>query len=109
MTEEQRRLTFLRENIDQLEEAKGAQETLLFALQRGSEVDSHEILRRLRSGVDVHTLSQEVHTGRLRSEGSASGENPSIPEAGRRLRLAKHLLPSFGLGRQYQIEIFIAL
>lgn len=64
MSEEQRRLTYLRENVEHLAEEKSTLESLIWNLRIGTEEDSIEILRRLRGGTDPHTLSQHVQAGR---------------------------------------------
>ncbi|TKA73117.1 hypothetical protein B0A49_03413 [Cryomyces minteri] len=63
-----RRLTFLRDNVEHLEEEKNTLESLLYTIQTANEDDAAEIFRRLRSGVDVAAVAQQVHAGRLLSE-----------------------------------------
>lgn len=64
MSEDQRRLTFLRENVEHLAEEKNALEALLWNLGNSSEEESAEILRRLRSGTDPYQLTQHIQAGR---------------------------------------------
>jgi ATPase subunit of ABC transporter with duplicated ATPase domains len=76
MTDEQRRLTFLRDNVEHLEEEKGALENLAYTLQNGTEEQVTEILNRLRSHEDIHQVAQSLSGGRFsaeRGEGSVSG------------------------------------
>lgn len=76
MTDEQRRLTFLRDNVEHLEEEKGALENLAYTLQNGTEEQVTEILNRLRSREDIHQVAQSLSGGRFsaeRGEGSVSG------------------------------------
>ncbi|KAK5201702.1 hypothetical protein LTR16_001762 [Cryomyces antarcticus] len=75
MTDEQRRLTFLRDNVEHLEEEKNTLESLLYTVQTASEEDAAEIFRRLRSGGDVTAVAQQVLAGRLLSE--VRGESTS--------------------------------
>ena len=60
MTDEQRRLTYLRENVEQLEDEKASLERLLFYLQTTDEVSAVDILKQLRSGQNIYTVAQEV-------------------------------------------------
>lgn len=64
MNEEQRRLTYLRENVEQLHEEKNSLENLIHNLRVSSEEEAVEILRRLRHGTDPQTLSQSIQVGR---------------------------------------------
>jgi hypothetical protein len=73
MTEEQRRLTYLRENVESLAEEKSTLESLIWNLRIGTEDESIEILRRLRGGTDPHTLSQHVQAGRSLAQVKADG------------------------------------
>lgn len=73
MSEEQRRLTYLRENVEHLAEEKSTLESLIWNLRIGTEEDSIEILRRLRAGTDPHTLAQHVQAGRSLAQVKADG------------------------------------
>ena len=64
MNEEQRRLTYLRENVDQLAEEKNILEGVLWHLRNSTENEALEILRRLRSGIDVPALVQQIQASR---------------------------------------------
>ncbi|OCK74707.1 hypothetical protein K432DRAFT_409640 [Lepidopterella palustris CBS 459.81] len=81
MTDEQRRLTFLRDNVEHLEEEKAALETLAYTLQSGAEDQVSEILGRLRSREDVHQVAQSLRgsdrTLSERREGSVSAPGSS--------------------------------
>jgi len=77
MSEDQRRLTFVRDNVEHLAEEKHNLESLLSALQLGSEEDSQEILRRLRSGTDPNQLAQQVHAGQALADVRSEGRSPS--------------------------------
>src|SRR3954467_1244670 len=76
MTDDQRRLTWLRENVDNLAEEKNQLETLLLTLQNGSEGDADEVLRRLRGGVDIHSLAAQVHASRTLSNVGRESSSP---------------------------------
>ncbi|TLD39586.1 hypothetical protein E2P81_ATG00573 [Venturia nashicola] len=79
MSEEQRRLTYLRENVEHLAEEKQTLQSLIHNLRIGTEEDSMEILRRLRSGTDPHILAQHVQAGRSLAQVKADG----LPEQSR--------------------------
>jgi hypothetical protein len=64
MSEEQRRLTFLRENVEQLAEEKATLEAVLWNLKATSESEATEILRRIRSGQDYGSLVQQLQASR---------------------------------------------
>lgn len=80
MTDEQRRLTYLRENVEHLEREKSELESLLLTLQRASETDVAEVMRALRMSNDLHTIARDVHAGRMLSKARAAS---SPQEAGR--------------------------
>ena len=84
MTDQERRLTYLRDNVEHLAEEKAVLESLIATLQSSSETDAAEIMRRLRAGTDVQTLAQQVHAVQLlagvRSESAARGESLSPGE-----------------------------
>jgi hypothetical protein len=75
MNEEQRRLTFLRENIESLEGDKHALEAVLWNLKNSSEGESIEILRRIRAGADPQSLAQQLQASRS----LAQVKGPSLP------------------------------
>ena len=62
MTDEQRRLTFLRENVEQLEEEKTSLERVLFFLQKVDENSAFEILRRIRAGSGIYEIAKEINS-----------------------------------------------
>jgi hypothetical protein len=64
MNEEQRRLTYLRENVESLAEEKNHLESILWRLRNSTEDEALEILRRIRSGVDPQSLVQQIQAGR---------------------------------------------
>jgi hypothetical protein len=78
MSEDQRRLTFLRENVDTLAEEKNALESILWNLKNSSEDESSEILRRIRAGVDPQSLVQQIQASRsltqVKGDASSSGD-----------------------------------
>jgi hypothetical protein len=80
MNEEQRRLTYLRENVEHLVEEKTTLESLIYNLQIGTEEESFEILRRLRGGTDTQSLAQHVQASRSLSQvkrDSTTGFSPT--------------------------------
>lgn len=79
MTDDQRRLTHLRDNVEQLQEKSSSLEALLAALQAANDHEAMEIYRRIRHGGDLHTLAAQVQAGRLLSGmGSIGGTPPRI-------------------------------
>jgi transcription factor-like protein/Zn(2)-Cys(6) binuclear cluster domain-containing protein len=78
MNEEQRRLTFLRENVESLAEEKNTLEAFLWHLRGSNENESLEILRRLRSGSDPQTLVQQIQASRSLTQ--VKGETPSFSQ-----------------------------
>jgi hypothetical protein len=78
MNEEQRRLTYLRENVEQLHEEKSSLENLIYNLRISSEEEAIEILRRLRHGTDAQTLSQSIQAGRTLAQVSRPGSEGMI-------------------------------
>ncbi|KAF2499221.1 hypothetical protein BU16DRAFT_263766 [Lophium mytilinum] len=72
MTDEQRRLTFLRDNVEHLEEEKSALETLANVLKTSSEEEVTEIINQLRNTPDVHTVAQSLRGRRSFSERNES-------------------------------------
>lgn len=79
MTDEQRRLTFLRDNVEQLVEEKSALESLIWSLQTGSPENALEMRRRLRAGEDIAVLAHETHAARTATEGN---QERSLSSAG---------------------------
>ncbi|KAH7025325.1 fungal-specific transcription factor domain-containing protein [Macrophomina phaseolina] len=65
MTDEQRRLTFLRENVEHLEREKSELKSLLLALQRASEEDVADIMHIIRAGNDLQDIARQTHVGQL--------------------------------------------
>lgn len=67
MTDDQRKLTYLRDNVEQLQEKSSALESLLHTIQNANEDEASEVFRRLRSGTDVQMVADQVQAGRLLS------------------------------------------
>jgi hypothetical protein len=65
MNEEQRRLTFLRENVEQLAEEKANLEAVLWNLKSTSDLEATEILRRIRNGQQYGALVRQIQASRL--------------------------------------------
>ncbi|KIW03216.1 uncharacterized protein PV09_05440 [Verruconis gallopava] len=82
MNEEQRRLTYLRENVEQLHEEKSALESLIHNLRISPEDEAIAILRRLRQGTDPHTLVQHIQVGRTLTKVSNPTTEAPPPPAG---------------------------
>ena len=74
MTDEQRRLTYLRECVEQLEEDKTNLEKLLYSIQRADEATALKILYQLRSGSDIYHIAREVDAKSIR-EGNEERKN----------------------------------
>lgn len=67
MTDDQRKLTFLRGEVEQLEEKTGVLEGLLSTIQTASNEEAAEVFRRIRFGGDLHAVANDVNAGRLLS------------------------------------------
>jgi hypothetical protein len=74
MNEEQRRLTFLRENVESLSGEKSALEQVIWNLKNSTEEEALEILRRIRDGADPHSLVQQIQASRLLAQ--VKGDTP---------------------------------
>ena len=74
MNEEQRRLTYLRENVETLVEEKNHLESVLWNLRNSTEDESFEILRRIRGGVDPQSLVQQIQASRSLTK--VKGDSP---------------------------------
>jgi hypothetical protein len=59
--DEQRRLTYLRENVEQLAEEKSSLEGLLRDLSISPDEEALEILHRLRGGADMQSIKQHFY------------------------------------------------
>ena len=77
MSEEQRRLTYLRENVEHLAEEKNTLEALIWNLRSSSEEEAAEILRRLRTGTDPQTLANHIQASRSLAQVSRDNIGPS--------------------------------
>ena len=78
MTDEQRKLTYLRENVEQLQEKSSSLESLFHNIQSSNEQEAAEIFRRIRVGGDVQTLAEQVQAGRLLSGVGNVAQSASI-------------------------------
>ena len=67
MTDEQRKLTYLRDNVEQLQERSNSLQSLLHTVHTASDEEAAEVFRRLRSGTDVQVVAEEVQAGQLLS------------------------------------------
>ncbi|EKG14941.1 Transcription factor fungi [Macrophomina phaseolina MS6] len=105
MTDEQRRLTFLRENVEHLEREKSELESLLLTLQRASESDVAEVMRVLRTGDDLYTIARHAHAGRLLSKVRAASPSQNSGSSG--YTIAPQTLRSPPQVEQYQSLIRI--
>lgn len=73
MTDDQRKLTYLRDSVDQLQTDKSLLEQLLSTIQTASNEEAAEIFRRLRSGGELQPVAEEIQAGKLLSNvGGAS-------------------------------------
>lgn len=80
MTDEQRKLTYLRDNVEQLQEKSNTLESLLLTVQSSSEEEAVEIFRRLRRGTDVRLVAEQVQAGRVLS--GVHGRSVAVPSPG---------------------------
>lgn len=67
MTDDQRKLTFLRDSVEHLQEKTTILEGLLSTVQNANEEEAAEVFRRLRSGSNVQLVAEQVQAGRLLS------------------------------------------
>lgn len=98
MTDEQRRLTFLRENVEHLEREKSELESLLVTLQRASEDDVADVMRILRTGSDLQDIARQAHAGRLLSKGRGASSSHERRRSG-----CEHDARHHGLGLAWNI------
>lgn len=75
MTDDQRKLTYLRDNVEQLQEKSSSLESLLHTVQSATEPEAAEIFRRVRRGGDLQTLAEQVQAGQLLSGVGNFGQN----------------------------------
>lgn len=73
MTDDQRRLTYLRDNVEQLAEEKNNLEALVSVIKSANDADVAEVVRRLREQGDIRGIAQHVQAGRVLNE--VRGEN----------------------------------
>lgn len=73
MTDEQRKLTYLRDHSEQLQRKLNALEALLHALQNGPDEEAHELFRRLKDGESPYLLADYAQSGGLQSDASQQG------------------------------------
>ncbi|KAL9092482.1 MAG: hypothetical protein Q9159_000829 [Coniocarpon cinnabarinum] len=67
MTDDQRKLTYLRDSVEQLQTDKTLLEQLFQTVQVASQEEAIEVFRRLRSGGDLHQVAEEIQAGTLLS------------------------------------------
>ena len=61
MTDEQRRLTYLRESVEQLEDDKTSLEKLLTFMQQTDEASAYKALHQLRSDSNIYHVARGVN------------------------------------------------
>lgn len=79
MTDDQRKLTYLRDNVEQLQDKVNSLEGLLNTVQTANEEEALEILRRIRLGSDVQVVAEQIHAGRLLS--GVGGQSTAYPSS----------------------------
>ena len=67
MTDDQRKLTYLRDNVEQLRERSNSLQSLLHTIQAANDQEAAEIYRRIRSGTDIHLVAEQVQAGKMLS------------------------------------------
>lgn len=65
MSDDQRKLTYLRDNVEQLQNKTQSLSSLLYTVQNASDGEAAEIFRRLRTGTDIHVVAEQVQAGQL--------------------------------------------
>lgn len=83
MTDEQRRLTVLRDSVEHLEGEKNYLESLLLMIQSSSEDAAADIFRRLRSGSDTVALAQQMYAAYFASESPSESSSTGPSRASR--------------------------
>jgi hypothetical protein len=64
MTDDQRKLTYLRDNVEQLQTKAESLQQLLLTVQNSSEAEAAEIFRRIRQpGTNVQFVAEQVQAG----------------------------------------------
>ena len=77
MTDDQRKLTYLRDSVEQLQVDKSLLEQLLSTIQQASNEEAAEVFRRLRSGGDLQGTAEEIQAGKLLSGVGGPGSHRS--------------------------------
>ncbi|KAI9695758.1 MAG: hypothetical protein M1820_008430 [Bogoriella megaspora] len=77
MTDDQRRVTSLRENLDQTIDQKALLEALVVTIQSGSEEEVTETVRELRQGADIYELANQINARQVLSD--VKGHSPQSP------------------------------
>lgn len=81
MTDDQRKLTYLRDHSEKLEAQHTALKALINALQTSEEEDAQHILRRIRGGENVLTVADQVQAGKVLVEASRQETGQSAASA----------------------------
>jgi len=64
MTDDQRKLTYLRDRVEQLSNKSEALTSLLNTVQTSSEAEAAEIFRRIRQpGTDIQYVAEQIQAG----------------------------------------------
>lgn len=105
MTDDQRKLTYLRDNVEQLQEKSSTMESLLHTIQAANEEEASEIYRRLRSGTDVQIVADQIQAGRLlsgvgRRESDAESLTTRAAAEGNRTSQYEELMRTLATGTQ---------
>lgn len=67
MTDDQRKLTHLRENVEQLQDKSNSLEGLLHTIQGSNEEEASEVYKRLRSGQNLQSIAEHVQASHVLS------------------------------------------
>lgn len=93
MTDEQRKLTYLRDNVEQLQERSSSLQSLLHTVQNSNAEDAAEVFRRLRTGTDIQVVADQVQAGQLLSGVGMRDQDRKLGCFRSELRLYLYLYP----------------
>lgn len=90
MTDDQRKLTYLRDRSDKLEQQQYSLEGLIDLLRQSHEDDAQRVLARIRAGESAKTLSDEFRAGRFHADEAHAQHDSNVTDNGERRRMEAH-------------------
>ena len=82
MTDDQRKLTYLRDHSDKLEQQQSTLEALINLLQTASDDDAQQVLGRIRAGESAQMLADDLGEGKLRVDPTWTGSRGDTASSG---------------------------